>query len=636
MSNANSAIGSGALTSLTTGASNNTALGYEALKGTINGQGNTAIGSIALKANTNGGYNTASGYFALGANTTGSYNSASGYYALGGNISGSYNTGIGYLANVGSGALTNATAIGYGARVNASNTIQLGDTKVTSVNTSGTVTATGFRTPTGTASQFLKADGTADSSIILTTSTTAVGASALAVNTGFNNTAVGAGALAINATGSLNTAIGLNALKLNNSGYQNTAIGMLALSGNVAGNRNTAIGQEANVGSNNLTNATVIGAGAIVNASNTIQLGDPFITSVNTSGTVTAAGFKVGTSSGFLKADGTVDSSIVVTFSNTAIGTNALSTNTSGSSNTAIGKSANVASGTLMNATAIGADATVSTSNTIQLGSTSVTAVNTSGIVTAAGFKVGTSSGFLKADGKVDSSIVNGSITALGSGALAANTSGTLNTAIGRNADVGSGGLMNATAIGAGAVVNDSNTIQLGNTNVTAVNTSGTVTAAGFKTLNGSILGITHYVGEPYGGGIVFYTYDDGQHGLIAANGPVQTAQWSSDFILTKATKDGVRAGIINTMILNIYNANAAVLCSNYKGGDFGDWYLPSLSELKLLYPKKNELGIFTSNYVWSSTEVTSTDAKYMDILNGFEFSEPKTKSNAVIPIRAF
>jgi len=93
--------------------------------------------------------------------------------------------------------------------------------------------------------------------------------------------------------------------------------------------------------------------------------------------------------------------------------------------------------------------------------------------------------------------------TAIGVRALAAVNSGTGNVGIGVRAghDVSSGNmrvttgtnctfigtdakmnsvtqLANATAIGAGAIVDGSNTIQLGNTNVIAVKTSGTITAA--------------------------------------------------------------------------------------------------------------------------------------------------------------
>ena len=53
--------------------------------------------------------------------------------------------------------------------------------------------------------------------------------------------------------------------------------------------------------------------------------------------------------------------------------------------------------------------------------------------------------------------------------ALYNNTTGSQNTAIGHNADVGSGDLTNATAIGNGAIVTVSNKIRLGNTEVTAI-----------------------------------------------------------------------------------------------------------------------------------------------------------------------
>jgi hypothetical protein len=67
----------------------------------------------------------------------------------------------------------------------------------------------------------------------------------------------------------------------------------------------------------------------------------------------------------------------------------------------------------------------------------------------------------------------------MGNNALSTNTSGSENTAIGFGADVGANNLTNATAIGAGAIVADDSTIQLGNTAVTDVKTSGAITAGG-------------------------------------------------------------------------------------------------------------------------------------------------------------
>lgn len=52
---------------------------------------------------------------------------------------------------------------------------------------------------------------------------------------------------------------------------------------------------------------------------------------------------------------------------------------------------------------------------------------------------------------------------------MLSNTTGTQITAIGANANVSTDGLTNATAIGAGAVVNASNKVRIGNTSVTVI-----------------------------------------------------------------------------------------------------------------------------------------------------------------------
>jgi len=153
----NNAIGTNALFKNTTG-SENTAIGTFALENNTNGNRNLAIGQQTLFTNTEGIKNVALGYVPLYSNTTGSNNNAIGdetlFYNTTGNhnigigsqagltiSTGSQNTMIGAQADVASGALTNATALGFGAKVSASNTIQLGNTNVTNVKTSGTITA---------------------------------------------------------------------------------------------------------------------------------------------------------------------------------------------------------------------------------------------------------------------------------------------------------------------------------------------------------------------------------------------------------------------------------------------------------------------------------------------------------------
>jgi hypothetical protein len=59
--------------------------------------------------------------------------------------------------------------------------------------------------------------------------------------------------------------------------------------------------------------------------------------------------------------------------------------------------------------------------------------------------------------------------TASGYRALYSNTTGNYNTAVGYGADVYTGSLTNATAIGANAVVDASNTVRIGDTNVQSI-----------------------------------------------------------------------------------------------------------------------------------------------------------------------
>ncbi|QIH37457.1 hypothetical protein G7A72_00915 [Flavobacterium sp. Sr18] len=142
----------------------NTAVGLGALEANA-GYANTGIGRGTLALNDSGNGNTVLGYIALSKNVSGGDNVSIGGLSLLNNISGSQNTAIGNRADVSFDGITNSVAIGANAIVTASNTIQLGSdgsgsyTAVTNVNTSAIITATGYKTPSGTASQYLMANG---------------------------------------------------------------------------------------------------------------------------------------------------------------------------------------------------------------------------------------------------------------------------------------------------------------------------------------------------------------------------------------------------------------------------------------------------------------------------------------------
>ena len=156
-----------------------------------------------------------------------------------------------------------------------------------------------------------------------------------------------------------------------------------------------------------------------------------------------------------------------------------------------------------------------------------------------------------------------------------------------------------------------------------------------------------HFIGEVYGGGIVFYTYDSGQHGLISSTADQGAIRWyGGSNINTRARADGVGAGLKNTAII-IANqgpvdgaAFAATLCNEYavtiNGTTYADWYLPSKYELNLLYLQKLVVGGFGATGYWSSTEIDSGYAWDQGFTDGTQYNISKFSPVSVRGIRAF
>jgi hypothetical protein len=159
----NTGVGAGALQNFSgTSFGNNTGVGYANMQGLTTGYGNTSLGGETLASVATSDNNTAIGNQTL-RNTVSSNNTALGASAGNGVTSGANNTFLGSQADTNSGTISNATAIGQGAIVSASNTVQIGNSSVTSVKTDGVLTSNGYIKTGGTASQFLKADGSVDS-----------------------------------------------------------------------------------------------------------------------------------------------------------------------------------------------------------------------------------------------------------------------------------------------------------------------------------------------------------------------------------------------------------------------------------------------------------------------------------------
>ena len=136
------AIGNGSLYS-NTSANYNIGIGASTLSNNQTGENNIAIGVASLNSNT-GANNTAIGRSASQLGAANSNITSLGFQA-GMRNTGNSNTFLGTNTdqNSPSSSITNSTALGFGAKISAANQIQLGNTSVTNVNTSGNITTAG-------------------------------------------------------------------------------------------------------------------------------------------------------------------------------------------------------------------------------------------------------------------------------------------------------------------------------------------------------------------------------------------------------------------------------------------------------------------------------------------------------------
>lgn len=168
-----------------------------------------------------------------------------------------------------------------------------------------------------------------------------------------------------------------------------------------------------------------------------------------------------------------------------------------------------------------------------------------------------------------------------------------------------------------------------------------------------------HYQGEPYGGGVVFYVDQTGQHGMICNLTDLAdfNCAWSS--VINVAIGTGAQSswdGQSNTnAIINQpgHVSSAAKICDDYTNADYGtgvysDWFLPAVDQLVKLYNARYEVNktLYTdgnpSTYpllkisYWSSDEGSSQYAFHVDFQVGLTTAIAKTQLNCVRAVRSF
>jgi hypothetical protein len=175
-------------------------------------------------------------------------------------------------------------------------------------------------------------------------------------------------------------------------------------------------------------------------------------------------------------------------------------------------------------------------------------------------------------------------------------------------------------------------------------------------------LNIPHYVGELYGGGVVFYVDQTGMHGLICSMIDLSIDKWSNITNVIGITAQNPWDGQSNTNAIIAqagHTGGAAKICtdytnSNYGTGVYSDWFLPSIDQLIRLHISIYEVNkaIDTDGNIatqvifriscWSSSEWKNPGAENYGYAFYYDFESCKvgwySKNNVLVvrAIRAF
>ena len=167
--------------------------------------------------------------------------------------------------------------------------------------------------------------------------------------------------------------------------------------------------------------------------------------------------------------------------------------------------------------------------------------------------------------------------------------------------------------------------------------------------------GFSHYIGEEFGGGVIFHLWKDklgAEHGLVVATTDQSAAQtWSNilDIEIGQTAKSSWDGLSNSNAIVNQsgHTSSAAKLCLDLVSGGQNDWYLPSIQELNMLWNNyftvvkslsqisgATQLG---SAAYWSSSESINFNAWYFSFSYGNAYyGSNKSSTYFVRAVRAF
>ena len=154
-------------------------------------------------------------------------------------------------------------------------------------------------------------------------------------------------------------------------------------------------------------------------------------------------------------------------------------------------------------------------------------------------------------------------------------------------------------------------------------------------------------IGDSLGGGYLFYLDATGEHGLVAAYedlaGAYEWGCFGSELFGAEAVSIG--GGYQNTLdIVGGCSETpiAASVALEYESEGFDDWYLPSKNELLQMHVNignggtVRNIGGFSNDWYWSSSEDGNNLAWYVNFENGYTYYFGKRNAHKVRPIRSF
>jgi hypothetical protein len=167
-----------------------------------------------------------------------------------------------------------------------------------------------------------------------------------------------------------------------------------------------------------------------------------------------------------------------------------------------------------------------------------------------------------------------------------------------------------------------------------------------------------HYIGELYGGGIVFWVSPDAQHGLVMSLTELSSSSsWSNVTATAVGTASDMFNGLANTNAIAAqasHTTSAAKLCLEYISDGLDDWYLPASWQMSQIYhnvytldfvlandgnaasiPLITDQSSVPTNY-WTSTENSSGYAWSHGFQNGYSQNSSKNYTYRVRAVRAF